>query len=893
MLLLLLFVLAGTVCGTAWNTPLDRNIVISKPHTSVQYSGNGLRLIAYGGEDLTVFDAIKREVIGEPIMGNGQTPNIRHGSINDDGSVVVTMEASSLRIFNLNDEIPFAKIWTEVYSTSSSAFNAVAVSGDGMTVAYCTNTMVKTLTFSSSTWGPGLDVASDVNCTSVSISDDGTLLVVGSSTSDTVDIYRQTGTTWTTEQSGLVGGRAVALSDDGTVLAHTSSAETLYVRTHASGWTQQFLVTPHPNFGYSIDMDQTGNLIVVGSRDSTTGVAQGSFTTYEKSGATWAQKGVRTTSLSPDTYVGTMGTSIAVENTGTTLVTTDDLNPNSTRILFYTFDTLAPTQAPTKSPTWAPTRTSHWTTVKAGVIQKETYGNYGVYSKWSKDGETYVTSGWGGARVGWIDSGEVMRNPSLTYEQSSGVLWNGKPAVDTCASSDIFDINIPDCEYAQAWSDDVKTMVWGLKNWTGLNNGHFWIVDLEIKGAWGSPTYSPGNSNMTVIHTVTGDLGAGSRFATSLDVNSDASLVVVGAYGANKVRVYSWDGTNTTVIQTLVPPDTDIRGFGRHVYITNDGTGLIIYAKQVTPGSSIGNIFMYTNTGGQFVLQKRMQYTVYDAVKWSAHGDHCIAVSNHLQQTANIIRLDGGVWNSFPLVSDSTIYSFGDSITVSGDCTRAYVSDLNYRFIPDGNTNAASVGRAHEFEFQDTTKGYWMVGSPFQMDPSSICRSTAGGTKTGCTINRWVPNYNGTTIMSHYHHGGLNQYTINMWARDETVAATPSAPTVKPTFQPTRSPLVDVTNAPTNAPTTSPITAPPSPIMSPTKSPTVRPTAPTTSGLSESDETAVIVSSVLGAVVFLGGAAFWYSGFRFKWNFGIIKREKGGDYGAGSKVMPVQNEFAF
>ena len=212
---------------------------------------------------------------------------------------------------------------TQLGSTLTSdtwAFEDIAISGDGLTLAYSVQVAdtvlntVEIVKYDLSTWSQlGSTIVAEAGETgfgnSVAISDDGTIVAIGvtrSSGVGLVKVYKYSSGSWSQLGSDINGtdagdyfGYATSLSNDGTILAVgaimvNSGPGAASVYQYSSGaWSQLGStingVDTNDWFGRSVSLSGNGQIVAIGSdrHDSSKGEAR----IYEYASGSWSQLG--------------------------------------------------------------------------------------------------------------------------------------------------------------------------------------------------------------------------------------------------------------------------------------------------------------------------------------------------------------------------------------------------------------------------------------------------------------------------------------------------------------------------------------------------------------------------------------------------------------------------
>lgn len=228
--------------------------------------------------------------------------------------------------------------------------NAVALSGDELTLATASATNLFISTRSGSVWSnqatltPSAYSNGQLRYSSVALSSDGNTLIVGtqiilpSSQDAAVYVFTRSGSTWTQQAmlqpSAIVAndyfGNRVALSADGNTAlmgAHGDNAAYVFTRS-GSTWTQQQKLvgadtvtgTGGDDFGNTVSISSDGNtaLIASHSNDLIGKTNAGAVYVFTRSGSTWTQQQKLTASDS--TASANLGSAVSVASDGNTAI---------------------------------------------------------------------------------------------------------------------------------------------------------------------------------------------------------------------------------------------------------------------------------------------------------------------------------------------------------------------------------------------------------------------------------------------------------------------------------------------------------------------------------------------------------------------------------------------
>lgn len=218
---------------------------------------------------------------------------------------------------------------------------SVSLSGDGNTLAVgdynggsSTNGSATVYTRSSGAWSSGTGVSRPTGAENfgydLSLSLDGNTLVVGnvggSNSYGAAIVYTRNSGTWGTgttvaRPSGATDyfGAKVSLSGDGTALVvGGNGSATVYTRSNGT-WSTGTNISP-PNgtrdFGSSVSLSQNGNTLVVGDYSGGAGL-NGSATAYARNNGTWS---AGTNITRPIDVIGNFGIDVSLSGDSNTLV---------------------------------------------------------------------------------------------------------------------------------------------------------------------------------------------------------------------------------------------------------------------------------------------------------------------------------------------------------------------------------------------------------------------------------------------------------------------------------------------------------------------------------------------------------------------------------------------
>lgn len=184
---------------------------------------------------------------------------------------------------------------------------------------------------------------------SVSLSDDGSIVAIGSPEANTqtghVRVYQWNGTSWSKLGNNIVGsstadrfGYSISLNSDGTIIAisaYSANSNTGLVRIHqwngGSTWTQiGSTLDGEANsdwFGYSVSLNYDGTVVVVGAMlNDGNGSNSGHARVFQYDGSIWSQLG---SDLDGENINDQSGSSVSINGDGTRIAIGAEYNVES------------------------------------------------------------------------------------------------------------------------------------------------------------------------------------------------------------------------------------------------------------------------------------------------------------------------------------------------------------------------------------------------------------------------------------------------------------------------------------------------------------------------------------------------------------------------------------
>jgi hypothetical protein len=417
-------------------------------------------------------------------------------------------------------------VWSEVVS----GFSLADVTADNGTLSGLTTS--DNITFTATFTPTSTEIVDATNVVTVDlegVQDQSGNWGVGSATSNnyTVDTsyWVQRGSVLTASDAAASDelGEFLALSADGEIMAVSARAWEgastnqggvyIFDRSGAT-WVQRGSVLTAPDAGAedrfgSCALTNNGDVLVVGAIfwDGGGGTNQGAVYTFDRSGATWVQRGSVLTA--PDAgSEDWFGNSVAVSGDGNVLVVSSfqwDGGGGTNQGAVYTFDRSGATWVQRGSALAAPDAGSN--------------DNFGTSVALSNDGTVLIVGS-----IGWDGGGGTDQGAVYTFDRS-GATWVQRGSVLTApdaGAGDKFGVSV-------AVSGDAEMLVVGSSGWAGgggTDQGAVYAFDRS--GA----TWVQRGSVLTAP-----DAGAGDKFGIGVALSNAGDVLAIGAS--------RWEGAKT------------------------------------------------------------------------------------------------------------------------------------------------------------------------------------------------------------------------------------------------------------------------------------------------------------------------------------------------------------
>lgn len=597
--------------------------------------------------------------------------------------------------------------------------------------------------------------ASDHFGEAVVLSSDGNTLAIGAANdtnsggalAGSVYIFIWGGTSWI-QQARLQAsdatasdyfGEKISISSDGSTLVvgvrknsaggiYLSGGVYIFVR-NGTTWTQQTkLVASDPGegeyFGWSTALSADGNTLAVGAirDDNSGGVDAGSAYIYVRSGTSWAfQSKLQASDAAADDY---FGASVALSSDGHTLVV--GANNESVSGSAYVF-----------------TRSGTTWTQQAKLLPGDAAGvddEFGYSCSISNDGNTaaigaYWDENSNGTYAGsvyifirsgstWVQEARIQANNGSASDHfgfSVSLSGSGNTIAVGSRSYDLPGFSASGSAYVFTRSGTTWTQMYMLKA-SDPGAGDYYGSSVSISkdgntivvGAWGDDS---GGFNAGSAYTYTGYPGTdstqwinglqlfsslattGSYYGSSNEsvaISLDNTTLAIGMKQKNRVDIYYLNDTTWTLQTSLQPINpTPVAYAGNSLAFSSDGNTLAIGAPWAAPGSlsSAGRVDIYTRSGGAWSLQGIVfqptlaAYSSFgESVALSNDGNTLVVGApywdNGLASTYNcgivhIFTRSGGAWSHYYQFNGNTASSggnYGYRVAISGNATMLAVS---------------------------------------------------------------------------------------------------------------------------------------------------------------------------------------------------------------------------
>ena len=366
-------------------------------------------------------------------------------------------------------------------------------------------------------------------------------------------------------------GRSVSISNNGTIAIVGSSNEDtsgtdagaayIYTRSGTS-WTQQSKLqasdkASYDYFGYSVSIDSDGDTAIVGAYGEDTGGAHsGSAYIFTRSGSTWTQQAkIQASDAQADDY---FGISVSISGDGNTAIVSarneDTTASNAGSAYIYT----------RSGSTW-----SQQAKIQASDAQAN--DNFGYSVDISNDGDTVIV---GAYRE---DTGGTDAGSAYIYTRS-GSTWSQQAKIQASfgGSEDRFGYSV------SIDSDGDTAIVSAIYEDTGGASAGSAYIFTRSGTSWGQQAQiQPTN------------VSSSDQFGRSVSISGDGNTVIgsspiedTGFTNAGAVYIFTRSGSTWTQQAKIQAYDAQASGwFGDYVDISNDGNTVIIGADNTDSGS--------------------------------------------------------------------------------------------------------------------------------------------------------------------------------------------------------------------------------------------------------------------------------------------------------------------
>jgi hypothetical protein len=645
-------------------------------------------------------------------------------------------------------------------SSGSSINRVYTTSEPNAAIRYCYNSCSSNCT--APQIGSDIDgeASGDISGSSVSLSDDGTILAIGAPANDgngtdaghvrvyeldSNSIWTQLGSDIDGEASGDQSGSSVSLSDDGTILAIGASLNSgngtnaghvrVYELDSNSIWTQLGSdidgEASGDQSGSSVSLSDDGTIVAIGAvYNNGNGFQSGHVRVYElDSNSIWTQLGSDIDGEAPNNY---SGWSVSLADDGTILAIGAPANSGngtySGHVRVYQLDS-----------------NSIWTQLGSDIDGEASWDQSGRSVSLSDDG-TIVAIGAMNNDGNGTNAGHVR-----VYELDSNSIW-------TQLGSDI-DGEAPN-NYSGSpvsLSDDgtILAIGAGLNSGNGTNAGHVRVYELDLNSIW------------TQLGSDIDGEASGDQSGWSVSLSDDGTVAAIGALyndgngdNSGHVRVYqrafncgytpiiqnsgifcSGDSIEVSAPSGAYDYEWSTGDTSSSIFINQGGIYSLIHNNQNCSDTTVFNIIessaaLQSNVSGPLTLCQG------DFVSITMSGAYSYSWNNGASSANQNFMTSGGYYviglDSSGYCSDSVFFNItvnpNPIVTISGDS-----------LICDGDSVLLDANGAASYLWNTGEAGYLIWA-----DTSGIY-SVIGTDSNGCSSQylkqlSTVPNVNGTQI---------------------------------------------------------------------------------------------------------------------------------------------------
>ena len=307
-----------------------------------------------------------------------------------------------------------------------------------------------------------------------------------------------------------------------------------------SQWGQigQALFGNHTNhwFGFRVELDQSGEHIIIGSNDNEGLGGKGNAQVFQYNGTSWVQKG---SALTGDNIGDEFGCSVDISPDANFIAVGSHLNDN-----------VATDAGFVRVYEWSG---SNWAQKGADINGIGLEDRFGADIEISADGNVIVV---GAPQWYWAPQGPGY---AKVFEWD-GANWNQKGSTLVGdVSGDLFGLKVSMSQFG----DTIAVSAPNNSNSTGEVNIYYWD---------GSDWSSLGNA-------ISGEFGSDNA-GISIDLTPNGSTICIGAYAHNNyaghVRVFDYNGTSWNQRGLNIDPDTVSCNAGASSQLSDDGNRLVV-----------------------------------------------------------------------------------------------------------------------------------------------------------------------------------------------------------------------------------------------------------------------------------------------------------------------------
>lgn len=378
--------------------------------------------------------------------------------------------------------------------------------------------------------------------------------------------WTQTGIDIDGESAGDESGTSININGNGTIIAIGEPRNDMFANNagqvrvferNGASWNQlgtNINATGiGDNFGQSVDINNDGNIIIVGAPGILAGSnAPGYARVFEWNGTDWVQRGTDIIGEAPD---DSCGGSVAINNDGSIIAVGASSNSGNQAFAGHV-------------------RLFQWNgtnyTQLGNDIEGESAQDFSGNSiDLSASGHT-IAIGAAGNDGGGTTSGHIR-----VYE------WNGTSWVQKGMDIDGDGLN-------GNFGSSVSIDAFGNTVTSGAFSFSNGAIGSTLVFSWNGSSWTQKGS------TLTGDTGS-DFFGTSTSLNNDGNIIAIGALGY--ARIFHFDGTDWVQVGADFLEENPLDQFGRSISINNDGSIVSIGTPYNNEnGTNSGHVRIFENT---------------------------------------------------------------------------------------------------------------------------------------------------------------------------------------------------------------------------------------------------------------------------------------------------------